>query len=105
MISFIAFKACVLLYEYNKNIVFENTIENILQMQQKAHREHRPPPLLIWGMWNSPVRCETVNPKVFENVLCSMPDLSRKFHENPHTSLSVILLKDKQTDKATAMET
>ena len=38
---------------------------------------------------------------MFQNVLCSMPDLSGKFHENQFMGLSVMLLWDKQTNRRT----
>ena len=60
--------------------------------KQEALWERILPPHLIWVMWNRLARCETVYPTMFQNVLCSMLDLSWKFHENLFMYLSVILM-------------
>ena len=36
---------------------------------------------------------------MFQSVPCSMPELTWKFHENPFTCFSVILLTVKQTEQ------
>ena len=43
--------------------------------------------------------------KLFQMVSCTKSHLSWKFHENPFTRFSVMLLKDKQTHKPTEMKT
>ena len=52
----------------------------ISNKKQEALREHRPPSRLIWWMWNSLARRETVHPKIFQNAPYSMPDLSWKHY-------------------------
>ena len=45
----------------------------------------RPSPRQIWGMWNSLAKRDTVQHKMFQNIVCSVPDVSWKFHEIPFT--------------------
>ena len=52
--------------------------------ENKNHQERRPLSCLIWGIWNILARPEIVYINMFQNVPCSMPDLSWKFMKMQH---------------------
>ena len=51
----------------------------LFQKEQKAPRERKPQPRLVWGVKNIVVRHETF----YAIVPCVMSNISWKFHENP----------------------
>ena len=70
------------------------------QLKTRSTQERKPPPRLIGGMWNNLANREAIYPQMFQDVPCSMLNLSWKFHQNPFTCFSVMLLTDrKKTDK------
>ena len=53
-----------------------------IELTTKALWEHRPQPCLIWGIWNSLAKLETVYAKMFHNIPGLILELFWKFNGN-----------------------